>query len=168
MLKSENQQWIERELEQSLRRVAAPGELWERIQGAGKPRSWIRSRFVAWASVPVLMVAAFFGSHTRNNSGLQFRSSDPTEVRAWVKASTGLDVPLHTGNLAGANRISAHAAEISYRAGGREMSLIVSSAPAQVRRTGKSVAWTADGQTYLLACNAPQDMRACILCHVGG
>ena len=101
---AENQNgWIERELEQSLRRVAAPEELWDRLQSPQPVRSRVQTRFMALATAPVVMLVALLGSHSANVPPVQFRSSDAREVQAWVKARTGLDVPMHAGNLAGAS-----------------------------------------------------------------
>ena len=163
-----HKQWMEEELERSLRRVSAPEELWDRIQSPQHVRARVRTRFMAWATVPVLMFAALWGSHSRNNPSVQFHSSDPAEIRAWVKANAGLDVPLHAGNLAGAKVVSARTAEIAYKVAGRDVSLLVSDARTSVRRNGRSVSWMSGGQTYLLACAEPQDFKACVMCHVGG
>ena len=160
-------QWMVEELEQSLRRVCAPEELWDRIQSPQHTRARVRTRFMAWAAVPMLMFVAVWGTHSRNNPSIQFHSSDPAEIRAWVNANAGLDVPLHAGNLAGAKVLSAQTAEIAYRVGGRDVSLLVSKT-ADVQRNGRSVSWTTGGQTYLLACAEPQDFKACVMCHVGG
>jgi hypothetical protein len=169
MVKPEtHKQWIEQELERSLRRVSAPEELWDRIQSPKHARTRVRTRFMAWATVPVLTFVALLGSHSRNNPAIQFHSNDPAEIRAWVKANAGLDVPLHAGNLAGADVVSAHTAQIAYIVAGRNLSLLVSDNPVSVRRNGKSVSWTTGGQTYLLACAEPQDFKACVMCHVGG
>ncbi len=169
MVKREtDKRWIEQELERSLRQVSAPEELWERIQSPLPERARIRTRFMAWATVPVVMFVALLGSHPRSKPANQFDSHDPAEIRAWVQANTGLDVPLHDGNLAGANVISAHTARIAYRISGRNVSLLVSDAAPSVRRDTKSISWTAGGQTYLLACDEPQDLKTCVMCHVGG
>jgi hypothetical protein len=169
MVKSETQkQWMEQELERSLRRVAAPEELWDRLQHPGQQPARVRTRFMAWATVPVVMLVALWTPHARNTAPLQLHSSDPVEVQAWVRANTSLDVPLHAGNLAGANAVSAQTAEIEYRVDGRKMSLLVSSEPVFSERKVAHISWTAEGKTYLLACAEPQDLKACALCHVGG
>ncbi len=173
MVKPESQKrWIEQELEQSLRRVAAPEELWDRLQGPKPGPARVRTRFMAWAAVPLVMplvmLIAVFAPHTRNEPGLQFRSSDPAEIRAWVRANTSLDVPMHAGNLAGANAISPDGAEIAYRVGDRNMSLLVSAGPVLPDKSPRHISWTAGGKTYLLACAEPRDLKACALCHVGG
>ncbi len=169
MVKPEtHKNWMEEELERSLRRVSAPQELWDRIQSPQHARASARTRFMAWAAVPMLMFVAVWGTHSRNNPATQLHSSDPAEIRAWVKANAGLDVPLHAGNLAGAKVVSARTAEIAYRVAGRDVSLLVSESPASVRRNGRAVSWMTGGQTYLLACAEPQDFKACVMCHVGG
>jgi len=163
-----SKQWIEQELEQSLRRVAAPQDLWDRIHSSQQPRIRVRTRFMAWATVPVVMLVALWGSHPRSNAAIQFRSSDPGEIRAWVRANADLDVPLHDGNLAGASIVSPRTVEIAYRTGGHEMSLFVSDAAAPVRAAVGTISWSAGGQAYLLACAEPQYLKSCALCHVGG
>jgi hypothetical protein len=159
--------WMEQELEQSLRRVAAPQELWGRIQNPEQGRARSRTRLVAWAAVPALMFLTLWGSHPKTNPALQFQSSDPGQIQAWVKANTGLDVPLHAGNLVGAKRASAQAAEIAYQAGGHDLSLIVSGKAAPARHEASAISWTAGGQLYLLASAEPQYLKSCVVCHVG-
>lgn len=160
--------WLEQELEQSLRRVSAPQELWDRIQSPQQTPARVRTRFMAWATLPVVMFVAFWGAHSRNNPATQFRSSDPVEIQAWVRANTGLDVPLHSGHLAGAKLVSTGTAEISYRLAGHDATLLISNAPVAIRRNGASVSWTTAGLTYQLACAEPQDFKTCVMCHVGG
>ena len=168
MIKPEtDKQWLSAELERSLRRVSAPQELWDRIQSPQPEPPVVRTRFVAWAAVPMLMFAAVWGTHSRSNPAVQFHSSDPAQIRTWLRANAGLDVPLHAGNLAGARVVAPHRAEVAYRIGGREASLSVSDGPAPVQRA-RSVSWSANGRTYLLACAEPQDFKACVMCHVGG
>ena len=163
-----NRKWIEQELERSLRRVSAPDELWDRIQSPQRSRVRVRTRFMALATVPVVMFVALLGSHQSSNPAIQFRSSDASEIRAWVRANADLDVPLHDGNLAGASMVAPHTVEIAYNAGGHKVSLLVSNTPERDRRASASISWSAGGQTYFLACAEPQYLRACALCHVGG
>lgn len=168
---AENQdRWIERELEQSLRRVAAPEELWDRLQSPQPVRSRVQTRFMALATVPVVMLVALIGSHSSNVPAVQFRSSNPVAVQAWVKAKTGLDVPMHEARLAGANVTSAGAAEIAYRGAGSMTLLVSTEAATQPRSAGNPtvLSWSASGLTYQLACAEQQDLKACALCHIGG
>ena len=165
---AENQdRWIKQELERSLRRVAAPEQLWDRIQSPQLVRSRTQTRFMALATVPMVMLVALIGSHTRNVPAVQFRSSDPAAIQAWIKAGTGLDVPMHAGKLAGASIVSARTAEIAYRGEGN-MTLLVSTRTAQAPRNANMLTWTANGLTYQIACAEQQDMKACTMCHVGG
>lgn len=159
--------WMEQELEQSLRRVAAPKELWDRIENPQQGRARSRTRFMAWAAVPALMFLTLWGSHPKTNLALQFRSSDPAQIQAWVKTNTGLDVPLHAGNLVGANQVSARSAEIDYQVNGHDLALMVSRQNTAARHEASTVSWTAGGQVYLLASAEPQYLKSCVLCHVG-
>ena len=165
---AENQtQWIEQELERSLRRVAAPEQLWDRIQSPRAVRSRVHTRFMALATVPAMMLVALIGSHTRPVPAVQFRSSDPAAIQTWLKTSAGLDVPMHSGRLAGASVVSAGTAKIAYRGEGN-MTLLVSAQAALGARNSNRLSWTANGLTYQLACAEQQDLKACALCHVGG
>ena len=161
-------EWLAEELEQSLRRVSAPQELWDRIQNPQQERAHVRTRFMAWAAVPVLMFVAVWGTHSRSNPAVQLHSNDPAQIRAWLKTNAGLDVPLHAGNLTGARVTAPHRAEVAYRIAGRDASLSISNGSPSARGNGGTISWTAAGQTYLLACAEPQDFKACVMCHVGG
>ena len=161
----EKRHWMENELEQSLRRVSAPEELWNRIQGQHKPAARARTQFIAWATVPVVMFVALLVPHSRNS--LQFRSDDPAQVRAWIQANAGMDVPLHSGKLAGASVLSGGEAELAYRIDGRNLSVRVAPGLASFGKTGNSVSWASGGLTYLVACTEPRDLKSCTLCHVG-
>ena len=164
---SENQNgWMERELEQSLRRVAAPEELWDRFQSGQPARTRVHSRFMALAAtVPVAMLAALIGSHSKSVPGVQFRSSDPVEIQAWVKSRTGFDVPMHSAPLAGASVAPGRGVEIAYRGQG-SMRLLVSEAAA-VPANSNILSWTRGGLTFQLASAEQQDLKSCALCHVG-
>ena len=85
-----DKKWLEQELESSLRRVAAPSELWDRIQGPERSHSHVRTRFMAWAAVPAVMFVTLWGSHSPNSPALPIRSADPAEVRALVKTNPSL------------------------------------------------------------------------------
>jgi hypothetical protein len=111
-----------------------------------------------------------WGLHLRSSSAaLQIRSSDPAALRAWVLAKSGIDVPLHSGPLVGARIVSGHpgTAEIAYRIGHHDASVLVSHSGAVPVAGGALVSWVARGQSYTLACDSPEDFRACVLCHVG-
>jgi hypothetical protein len=165
---AENQtQWIEQELERSLRRVAAPEQLWNCIQSPQPVRSRVQTRFMALATVPAVMLVALIGAHTRQVPAVQFRSSDPAAIQAWLRTSAGLEVPMHAGKLAGASVVSAGTAKIAYRGQGN-MTLLVSVQTGLGARNSSRLSWTANGLTYQLACAEQQDLKACALCHIGG
>ena len=165
---AENQnRWIEQELERSLRRVAAPEQLWDRVQSPQPVRSRVQTRFMALATVPVVMLVALIGSHSKNVPAVQFRSNDPAAIEAWIKAGAGVDVPLHAGKLAGASVVSASAAEVVYRGEG-SVTLRVSTGTRSVEKSPNVLAWMSGGLTYQLACAEQQDLKACALCHIGG
>lgn len=121
---------------------------------------------------------------SRTPEQLQFRSADLGELRTWVKSGTGLDIPLpvrtaSSVQLLGAyvNRGAAPTAEISYRVGGVETTLVVSKVPMdgdgrhQFVKSGSYhgssfQSWTMRGQMYTIA---SVDARAgCLLCHSTG
>jgi hypothetical protein len=189
------------ELSRHLQPVTAPEGLWERIQEGRASQPVERARWPLWAFAAALaaMVAlccfSLRSSTTsyvaqlaaRDLAGgsarLDFRSSDAAEIRVWVKANAGLDVPLPAENsvrLIGVSLIrdGGPAACISYRIGNREGRLVVAggaSAMPQHRAMEHGVdqgaalaSWVMQGQTYALA-SAPQDLRAaCVLCHAEG
>jgi anti-sigma factor RsiW len=115
---------------------------------------------------------------------MEFRSGDLAELRTWVKAGTGLDIPLPgraspSVQLVGANvtRKGPPTAEISYRVGSSDVALVVSKAPAEGegRHTFKKggsyhganfQSWTMRGQMYTIA--AADARVGCMLCHNTG
>lgn len=199
--------WNEPELKRHLGPVQAPEELWNRVHGAhgvtqvvevrpGWRMSW------QWAAAAVAAVAIIAGVtvwQNRDISGeeravralsrtpeqLQFHSTDAAELRAWVRTDTGLDVPMpaHTASsvqLVGAyvnRRGSTPTAEISYRVGGQDATLVVSKIPMdgdgrhQFIKSGSYhgsnfTSWTMRGQMYTIAST---DARVgCLLCHSTG
>jgi len=189
------------ELSRHLQAVTAPEGLWERIQEGRTPQRVERPRWPLWAFAAALaaMVALCCFSLRSDTTSymaqlaaqdlaggsepVDFRSSDAAEIRAWVKANAGLDIPLPAENsvrLIGVSLIrdGGPAACISYRIGNREGRLVVArgaSAAPQHRAMSHGVdqgtalaSWVMQGQTYALA-TAPQDLRAaCVLCHGEG
>jgi len=161
--------WMERSLEQGLTRVRAPEELWDRVRSPRieRPGVHIRmnaARMSACATFAVAIIVLLWGVHPRIAGGaLQLRSSNPAEIRAWVFAKTGLDVPLHSGQLIGAS-VKQGRVEVAYSAGAHNIFLVVS----KNRDKNARYSWTADGQSYMLACAEPRELAACLLCHVGG
>ena len=182
-------EWLEPVLAEHLRRVPAPDELWHRVQMPRVERApGSRLRF-AWALASTLAIAAVaWGLHARVNAlasrgaNLAFRCADPTEIRAWVKANTGLDIPLPAKPASTIQLMSARvvagdspSAEVDYLVAGHEARLVVSKARSETRphrdlaSSGSHASWTMHGQTYVLACADPAELRtACLLCHAGG
>jgi hypothetical protein len=110
---------------------------------------------------------------------IAFHCQNPAQLRAWVRAKTGLDLPLRAESapaiqLIGAQTIGeSRGVEVAYRAGNRDAVLIVSRAngwaeSAPHRRTSGSVSsWVMAGQRYTLASSDPGDPQlACKLCHL--
>jgi hypothetical protein len=174
--------WLAPELEHGLREVTAPPELWDRLQSARLARPPASARRLVWALAPSLVLASvallsLLRSPVRQDSqAIAFHCQNPAELRAWVKAKTGLDVPLRGAppasiQLIGASNLGERA-EISYRAGDRDALLLVSRANGAAdaphsNPAGKVSSWVMNGQRYTLACDNPADLQlACKLCHL--
>ncbi len=162
--------WMEAALERRLSPVAAPDELWDRVQFPRMERPRVHTsvnaaRMSACATLAVAIIVLVWQFHT-SGAAVQFRSSDPAAVRTWIQANAGIDVPLHAGNLEGAS-VKNGRAEIAYRVGGRDLSLAVTKRYETGWKNGARLAWAAGGQTYMLSCDTPEDLRACALCHLG-
>jgi len=176
--------WLDVLLEDNLRPVAAPAGLWDRLWRPRLPQpksSLIPGlAFGAAAVVAAALIAAVALPPARHaNSQQALRSSDPAEIRAWVKNCTGLDVPLAQALPPSIQLVEARtatqeprAAEIVFRLDGRETVLNVSAAPAAkpvtiqmaVHRQGQRT-WQARGVSYELKGNAVGLEAACRLCH---
>jgi hypothetical protein len=174
--------WIQPVLTRHLGQTTAPSGLWERVAQPRMPRSTVSNVQMAWAFAAVLLVAALlWGFHPGANRALEFRSSQPGQVEAWVKANTGLEVPLHASSsarLIGASAIRGGepAARIIYRVGANNVALLVAGVGAKsaiaaniATNKGDSVfSWTARGQRYTVACADAEELRiGCLLCHAG-
>ena len=133
--------------------VAAPEELWRRVQHASpsqEPRSALR---MTWVIATVLsLVALTWGLHFNDNNdnnsvanrtivrvlaggpeNLEFRSHEALPIREWVKQRTGLNIPLPVEcstkvQLVGARVIkgAAPAAAVGYRVNNHYAMLLVS------------------------------------------
>jgi hypothetical protein len=168
-----NEEWLEAELQRGLRRVSAPAELWDRVQSAQPVRPTTRKkahRALAWAIAAVALLFAAGVSQVKSASNPQFaglRCQNPAELRAWVRANTGLDVPLRAASspelqLQGAREV-ANGVEIAYRTGNRDAALLVSRADGAANISH----WMMDGQRYTLTSDSPADLQmACKLCHL--
>jgi hypothetical protein len=171
-------------LEHGLRQVTAPPELWDRVQSArvSRPQTTSRGFVWAWAMAATVVLTAVALSRVQSpvhqDSQLTaLRCQNPAQLRAWVRAKTGFDVPMRTALPASIQLIGARAVEgrveIAYRAGNRDAMLLVSRAdPGSAnaphsRVSGKVSSWVMDGQRFTLACNDPAGLQmACKLCHL--
>lgn len=199
MHKPETSPWFEPELQWGLRGVSAPPGLWERVQTAGiietpqaKPFRWGLVWATAAAAILIATSATLvhlqragsdeamaLGALHADSKLIGFHCENPARLRAWVRAKTGLDLPLREEvspaiQLVGARTIEdARGVEIAYRAGNRDAVLLVSRAEAGAvnvahdRASGNVSTWVMDGRRYTLACDNPADLQlACKLCHL--
>jgi hypothetical protein len=188
---------IEVELSRHLKPLAAPDDLWRKVQTA--PVACVRKpRWLLWSvAAAVTAASALFYFSVESDSTsylakaawrelssgtepLDFRSSDPLKIRAWIEANAGLDIPLvstYSVQFIGVTllRTSPCIVSVSYRIGNRRGELLVarggSGGPKHpsIRQTsfkGATVtSWAAAGQTYAIA-TMESPHSACILCHV--
>lgn len=188
---------LEGDLSQALRGVKAPPELWDRIQAAQVRKPVRRNRPLVWAmAAAVALLAAGLSTVRRQsivsdeafalralNSDSQriaFHCQNPAQLRAWVRANTGLDLPLPAQlspsvQLVGAQMIDrgARGVEVAYRAGNRAAILLVSRADSDSANvphspvSGNISSWIMSGQRFTLASNDAADLQlACKLCHL--
>ena len=179
------------ELARHLEPVSAPEELWDRIQD--QPR---RSSFRFWPVAAALLltvagaaawrislardpVSAMEKLAERELSAPQefdLRSSDPLEIRAWVKAKANIDLDLPGSGavrLLGARLIlldGAPVAAVGYKVGDSPATLLVcrKRSPSTGNRHVFSRAdaslftWSMREQVYTIASSST---KACLLCH---
>ncbi len=199
--------WLAPLLEQKLRQVAAPEEILTRVGDPQVPRAWSIFPSLAVLTAVTVVATALWGFFPRLSSSantqaspaqvfaiqalaggperLDFQSGAVPEIRAWVKARTGLEIPLPsmTSNrvrLMGvcAVRGGTPAIEVAYRVSGHRAALLVSKASASTsgcrhqfltcESTGgaRVSTWIMRGQLYTLAYAAPGNLRdECLLCH---
>ena len=167
--------WLEPVLASELGRVRAPEELWKRIE-TPKTRTRMRMPVLHAVAAATLIALALWSSYPRVQA---IQSSDSVRIREWIKANSGLEIPLLTElpvslRLTGA-RIVRGRAEVGCRIGDRDIKLVVAKAESGVSHVhnhpngGRSVSWAMHGQSYSLFCARPEDLKAaCLLCHVGG
>jgi hypothetical protein len=204
-------EWYESELSRHLAPVKAPDELWDHVHGAhavrlrpGRRMSW---QWAAAALATVAVVAGITVWLNRDLSGeeravralsrtpeqLQFHSTDAVEVRAWVKNDTGMDIPIPAHTASSVQLVGVYVnrkgrtptAEISYRVGGQDATLVVSKIPMEGDGRHQFVksgsyhgssfqSWTMRGQMYTIAsvggpAGTPGNARVgCLLCHSTG
>ena len=166
-------QWPEQELRRSLRQVSVPPELWDRIQAhtAAPPRATNRPLVWAMAAAVVLMAVSLSNIHRDNMAFPAFagdRCQNPAQLRAWVRAKTGLDLPLRSDSassleLIGAQTIDGtNGVKIAYRARNHDAVLLVSRADGSA-----NVPHSRFGPAFTLGSDNPADLQlACKLCHL--
>ncbi|MEP7354662.1 MAG: hypothetical protein ABI824_15650 [Acidobacteriota bacterium] len=218
MQNSENGRELEQALRQHLGRTSAPDDLWSRIRerrAADSVHSPItRPVWFGWASAAAALIVMVGGGWTawrlyqpevsveamavealtKGPEHLGIQSSDPREVRDWLKKNSNVDVPLPSilkspdMQLVGAailpgpqDQGGRPVAEVSYRVGDQQAELLISSNPSGTRtypkhqnqeitplNGAKVSSWSMRGQNYTLAWGAPSEFKAaCLLCHTG-
>ncbi|HEY2843147.1 MAG TPA: hypothetical protein VGJ09_05830 [Bryobacteraceae bacterium] len=121
---------------------------------------------------------------SRTPQQLQFHSGNLSDLRTWVKNGSGLDVPLPMRTAAAVQIVGATVsrkgvptAEILYRVGDVDASLVVSKIPqegdgrhafvkAGTYHGASFLSWTMRGQMYTIA--ASDAKVGCLLCHSAG
>jgi hypothetical protein len=166
-----HKEWFEPVLAHQLDRVRAPEELWERVRGPRVAARVVKRKGVhmslnaagmsACATVLLLAIWLVVGRTS-------VRSGDAGEIRAFVKAKAGIDLPLRA-KAAGVRLTGASfrrgSVEIAYQVGGRDGRLTVDGHQGPGARV---FTWSMDGHTYTLECATPEDLKvACNLCHIG-
>jgi hypothetical protein len=175
-------QRLERDLQRGLRAVAAPPELWDRLQSVRVNPAQENNRGLVWALALAVVLAAVGLSLVRSPARqaaqqMALHCQNPAQLRSWVRANTGLDVPLRAAPPASIQLIGARnlggSVEIAYRAANRAAVLSVSKAEAESpnaphgRVSGNVSSWIMAGQRFRLASDSPADLLlACKLCHL--
>jgi hypothetical protein len=194
--------WLELELAHRLTPVEAPEGLWERVEN-GPPvravrRALPRAAWTAWpvaamatvalaagalwladvrapALEPALDIRQLAAGESGQSAPLELYTSDPAEIRRWLRQHTGLDVPLPLATavrLDGA-RVVRHGAQpvaaIVFHVKQDTVTLLVARADPGCPlppHGGRMAAWQARDQVYALACSNPDRVgAACQLCH---
>jgi hypothetical protein len=201
-------EWLDPLLTGHLNRVAAPEELWDRVRNSSATPLRRSRAGLAWAvAVAMAVVMVAWGLYSRRESAvsnearaaqaltrgvdhLEFRSEEATQIRAWVKGRTGLDIPLRVKPASSIRMVGARigagpagsgpTAEVVYRVGDGIAVLLVSQAESPlpgnpthrflssgVYRGARVSSWLMHGQMCTLACAIPENAHAaCLLCHV--
>jgi hypothetical protein len=181
-------EWLEQELTRQLEPVPAPEGLWNRIHEQRRPLRTTPHINAGWAlaaAALLLMVVTMIGQRAFRTP--EFRSADPTAIRAWVKSEAGLDVPFPNQlpdcgkpvSLVGARLFRQRGeriAAITYRIGNDFVSMLVrpgsrSGARHSLPRiestaTVRTISWDMGAETYTVNLTpAMASGQACVLCH---
>jgi hypothetical protein len=168
--------WLEPLLNEHLRPAVAPEALWDRVQYPRDTRSRSARLSLVWAPALVPLIALLIWGFHPQREPSKLQSGSAREIQAWVRANTGLDIPMRADmppaiRLTGATLRQSSAAEVTYRAGGHAVGLVVSKTTAANSATHAlpnrtRLSWSMGGQSYTLTCVDPTDLKiACLLCH---
>jgi hypothetical protein len=195
--------WLERELARQLAPVVAPESLWDRInEQQRRPRRYISFGQAFWPVAVVMVLLALAGilrtvsvdrdpgDLAAHFGGVDFRSDNFEDIRAWAKAEANIDIELPSGQLAtdradvrllGARLIRLRGlpvAAIDYRVGDEAATLFVSGKRGGLsgtteaaghlfsRSNARTVSWNMRNQTYTIAFSGAKNPHgACLLCH---
>ena len=207
-MKQEKNSMLETVLAKHMGPEKAPDALWGRIQN---PRSQARTNatpiWVRWAPIAATLMLVAGGAWWVGNldqrpttpesmavaalengsEPLALETSDTAEIRRWVKANSGIDIPLPPKHDSVIQVIGARMmdgpnpmAEVSYQVGEYRAALLVAKdptgrksypthglRPSDPLEKAHVSSWSMRGQSYTLASNARGDEfeRACLLCH---
>lgn len=208
-MKQDKNPMLEAVLAKQMGEVKAPDALWGRIQNPGsQARSSGTPMWVRWTPVAATLVLAVSGGMwwVRNlddqptsresmavaalessDDVLSLKTSDTAEIRRWVKANSGIDIPLPPKHdtaiqVIGARMLDSETplAEVSYQVGDYRAALLVAKDPSGKKsypthglrpsdplKAAHVSSWSMRGQSYTLASDARGDEfeTACLLCH---
>ncbi|MEO8096439.1 MAG: hypothetical protein ABI811_01970 [Acidobacteriota bacterium] len=185
-------------LQKHLGRVPAPDQLWQQIHRPARAVP-TGTAWMAWAAAAATIVLTAGGwtlwqkqqkpvsveslavtALNRTTDNLPLHSEDASQVRSWVKANSGIDIPLPPQHsplvrIIGANVTTngVPVAEVSYQVGEYRAALMVTKDPTGATtypnhdlRKARVSSWSMKGQSYTLAFASPgESSLACLLCH---
>lgn len=144
---------------------------------------WVQNLENNPASAEAMAVAALDGGP----ESLGLRTDNTAQIRTWVKANTGIDIPLSPKHSSVIQVIGARVidgpnplAEVSYKVDGYRAALLVARDPTGKKtypnhgfhasdrlHSARVTSWSMRGQSYTLALEASGDEfeTACLLCH---
>lgn len=153
------------------------------VGGVGVGIGWVRNLEQKPSSPEAVAVAALTGGP----ESLSLRTEDTRQIRAWVKANSGIDIPLppkHSSviQVVGARMIDGPRplAEVAYQVDGYRATLLVTKDPSGKKTypshgfhasdrldAARVTSWSMRGQSYTLAWEASEEEFevACLLCH---
>jgi len=186
--------WLEAQLLRDIAQVKAPDTLWANIRAEQRARQApVRRGWMLWPAVAMVLLLASgdllweFGKargsliRLSDHEVARLASDNPTEIRAWVKTKTDMDVDLACGQ-AGRVRLSGVrllrvkgelVAAISYQSEGKPATLLVSKKGMVFRRMepqspdSRLVSWTGRDRSFAIAWQHAGDVEAsCLRCHL--